>query len=200
VKRIILIKSCQKFFARRDACESTWVGELRGQGIDAYFVEGNHLQTQLVAGTIEMNCEDDYDSNSFKVRDAIKFLLANAEFDTLFVADDNSFIHPARWLAHEPGGEFEGLQTKKVPWCHGGAGFYLSRRCCELYVAGVTKRCSWDDQLATEIMTRNRIKMVNRPDLYAQWDERVGAGNSLITCHNVSPHEMTTLFEATRSL
>jgi hypothetical protein len=183
------------------ACDSTWAGELRRNDIRVYAVEGNHPQSMLEpGGLIRLNTEDDYQSNSFKVRDAIKFLLANAEFDTLFVADDNSFIHPARWLAHEPAGEFEGLATKKVPHVHGGGGWWFSRRCCELYVAGVTKRCSWDDQLATEIMTRNRIKMVNRPDLYAQWDERVAAGNSLITCHNVSPNEMTTLFEATRSL
>jgi hypothetical protein len=131
------------------------------------------------------------------VRDAVRVLLANVAFDHLFICDDNTFVHPGRWLAHSPE-SFEGLMTAKIRHVHGGGGWWMSREFCGLYVAGIKKRCSWDDQLATEILTgRHKIGMVNRPDLYAQWDERVAADNALITCHNVDFAEMLTLFKAT---
>lgn len=200
MNRAILVKSCQKNLAKREACEATWVGELR-KACPVYFVEAGHEFSSHKGNLIQLAGRDDYDSNSRKVQDAIKFLLHFTAFDMLFICDDDTFVHPGRWLAHEPGGEFEGLQTAEIPWVHGGAGWWMSRRCCELYVTGWRKRCSWDDVLATRILTNlNKIPMVNRPDLYAQWNERVSAENDLITCHQVRPDEMLKLFESTRDL
>lgn len=200
MQRVILVKTCQKFIARREACEATWVSALRRAGIPVFFVVGGPVES-FDGYTIQTASGDGYDDNSFKVRDAVQELLAFVRFDHLFICDDNTFVHPERWMAHEPGGEFEGLQTKKIPWAHGGGGFWMSRRCCELYVAGVSRRCSWDDRLATEILTeKHGVQMVNRPDLYAQWAERVSGENSLITCHNVSENEMVELLERTKDL
>jgi hypothetical protein len=198
--RAVLVKSCQRYQTRRAACQGTWAGII-GAVVPLYFVEGNHPRSELFGNLIRLNEEDDYNSNSFKVRDAIKFLLEKSTFSHLFVCDDNTFVHPHRWLHHFPAGELEGLKTDKVRWIHGGAGWWMSRYCCELYVAGVRRRCSWDDQLATEILERGAgIAMTNRPDLYSQWDERVSIVNKLITCHNVDPHEMQELFTATADL
>lgn len=199
MSRAILVKSCIKFRNRRAACEGTWAKALR-EYVPVYFVEGG--ASPCVLGTlIQTGSGDDYGDNSHKVRDAIRLLMAIEPFESLFVCDDNTFVHPGRWLAHEPAGEFEGLMSDRIPWVHGGAGWWMSRQCCELYVAGVQKRCSWDDTLATNILTgQHKIPMTNRPDLYAQWQERVSADNDLITCHNVEPAEMLTLFEATRDL
>jgi hypothetical protein len=198
--RAILIKSCQRFQSRRAACDATWAGKI-AETIPVYFVEGNHPRNELFGNVIQLNEEDGYSDNSFKLRGALRFLLDHSNFSTVFIADDNTFVHPRRWLHHFPGGELEGLKTDKIPHIHGGGGWWMSRHCCELYVAGVRRRCSWDDQLATEILERGlRIPMINRPDLYAQWDERVSADNALITCHNVDPLEMGKLFTATADL
>jgi hypothetical protein len=55
--RAILIKSCQRYRARREACDSTWAGVLRQHQLPVFAVEGNHPQTRLewgglMAGTI----------------------------------------------------------------------------------------------------------------------------------------------------
>ncbi len=77
----------------------------------------------------------------------------------------------------------------------------MNRLLAETYAGGIHKRCSWDDRLATQILSgRHGVTMVNRPDLYAQWDERVAAENQLITCHNVEPCEMVELFNKTKDL
>lgn len=194
--RIILVKTCQKFIARREACEATWVSALRREGVPVFFVTGGDVES-FDGYTIQTASGDGYNDNSFKVRDAVRVLLANVAFDHLFICDDNTFVHPGRWLEHRPGGEFEGLQTAKIPHCHGGGGWWFSRKCCAIYAASIKRKCSWDDQLATEILRRHGIAMVNRPDLYSQWYERISTKNTLITCHNVEPREMVELFNAT---
>src|SRR4029079_10867291 len=135
---------------RREACESTWAGELRRRGHIVLYAEGGHERPRAVNHVIQLPVADDYDSLSIKVREAIRFILGTipiGQIDRLFIVDDNTFVHPDRWQAHQPDGEFEGLETDKIPWAHGGAGWWMSRRCCELYVEGVEQACSWDDRL-----------------------------------------------------
>lgn len=200
LRPIVLVKSCQRFHDRQNACRATWAGELSRQGIPLWFVEGGHKQTEINLCWILLPGGDRYSDNSFKVRDALGLLLEHDPFDSVFVCDDDTFVHPRRWLAFTPTGQFCGLKTEAIPWVHGGGGWWMSRAACAAYVAGIKRRCSWDDRLCTEILEPAGFTFENRPDLFAQWDERVSANNSLITCHHVSESEMPELFKATYDL
>jgi hypothetical protein len=90
-------------------------------------------------------------------------------------------------------------------WVHGGAGWWMSRRLCQLYVDEATERTSGDDMLVAKIAGRHGIEMIDRPDLYGcdRYGASAGlvaAGNRLITCHPVRPAETVRLWEATRGL
>jgi hypothetical protein len=197
MQRTILIKSCERFQTRRDAVEATWGRKLAHFAEVVYVVGGGQGPAKIDGPLIRTSTGDGYGSNSWKVRDAIRLLLEKSKFESLFVCDDDTFVHWWRWLNHLPR-EFEGLKTEAIPWIHGGAGWYMNRRACEAFVDGIKRRCSWDDRLATEILEPLGFEMTNRPDLYSQWEPtRVSGSNALITCHHVNEAEMRDLYEST---
>lgn len=235
MNRAILVKSCQRFRRRQEACRNSWAGELvhglgrRGclpRGVRLLFIEGGHKFTATTVlgnvwptgDVIQMDCGDDYKWNSIKLRNALQLelMMQSDPPDYYFICDDDTFVHPQRWLAHEPQGDLEGRvfqpRTEKHrkknngrPWIAGGAGWWMSRRMCQLYVDQVTERCSWDDLLVARVAQENGIEIVGRPDLYGadrysgcDPPERVSADNALITCHHVQPEEMVRLWEACR--
>ena len=212
LNRAILIKSCQKNRARRDAIDATWAGQLRYRGIQVIAIEGGHDRTGLGGKLWQLNSDDDYQDNSLKLAHALHYVVQSGIIDHLFICDDDTFIHPQRWLDHEPAGEFECRlyhpktpQEHKLnhgrPWATGGAGWWMSRRMCELYVEHVRQRCSWDDVLAAGIAQDHNIPIIDRPDLYTC--DRYGAGlvdDRAITRHPVEPAEMLEMWEATKEL
>jgi len=225
MNRAILVKSCQRFRARQDACNATWAKEIRDAGVQVAIAEGGHDDWKEGIGVnpydfIRVASDDSYRGNSIKLSRAIKQFLQLPElcfqFTHLFIVDDDTFVHPRRWLTHEPAGDFEcrlyhprSPHDHKLnygrPWASGGAGWWMSRLMCELYVEHVTECCSYDDVLATRTAQDCGIEIVDRPDLYGadeyeERNERVAADNRLITCHHVRPAEMVKLWEATRGL
>jgi hypothetical protein len=193
---IVVVKSCRRFESRRIACCSTWAGELCRRRVPLWFVVGGASSYDIVDEIISVPGRDDYKSNSTKLRDALTFLMEHDPFERIFVCDDDTFVHPDRFVAFKSAAEFVGLHNPPaIPWVHGGAGWFMSRRACELFVAGISRRCSWDDRLASEILATHGITLDNHPELFAQWDERVAPENQLITCHNVKPDEMRVLYD-----
>jgi hypothetical protein len=150
-----------------------------------------------------------------KLRSALDCLLQHRTFEYLFICDDDTFVHPRRWIKHEPTGDLECrvyrpedvTRNGGQPWIHGGPGWWMSRRMCELYVEHCHERTSADDIVAANIAREHGVEMVDRPDLYGgdsysghDPPQRVAADNALITCHHVQPAEMHTLYEATSGL
>lgn len=201
MKRAILIKSCQKNKDKQGACDGTWVPMLRTSDIPVFMVEGGHARLNhktriYCADRLELGCGDDYMSNSIKLKLALQYLLGT-QFEQLFICDDDTFVHPYRWIKHQPEGVFECLMTPEIPWCHGGGGWYMNRSCCQLYVEKIQEVCSWDDRLASELAEANGVQITVRADLYTQWpNSRVTKDNSLITCHKVDAKEMRELWSA----
>ncbi len=212
MNRAILVKSCQKNHGRRLACIATWLGALWETLAEACFVVGGCKRVDAGQGLIALGCGDEYGDNSIKVRESLRQLLTLSTFDQLFICDDDTFIYPERWLAHEPAGEFEcrlhrpmtdremKLNTGR-PWANGGSGWHMSRRLCEMYVEKVTERCSWDDVLASRIAQDAGVEIVDRPDLYgcdrygdSAW--RAPEDSGTITCHPVEPTEMVEMWES----
>lgn len=209
MNRAIVIKSCQKNRDRQTACENTWGGELRARGVRVAIVEGGFDGNCGGPPMFSLSCGDDYLDNSFKLQQA---LYSARQFHPgargWFICDDDTFIHPERWLAHEPAGEFEGRlyypnpdeakHRGSEPWINGGAGWWMSRRMCELYVEHCQERTSADDIVAARIAQAHGIEIIDRPDLYG--DSRysdapeVSEVNAMITCHPVSPQRMEELW------
>lgn len=220
MNRAILVKTCQRFRKRREACERTWVPDIRNSLVPVRFAEGGHrcYATTLrgvvdcIDGVIEIDGYDSYADNSIKLKAALSYLLSPkpTHWSHLFICDDDTFIHPQRWLAHAPQGELEGRIHRAnfkahgiTQWIHGGSGFWMSRRLCELYVEHCKERTSADDVLVAKVAQEHGIEMWDRPDLYGgdrysghDPPERVSADNKLITCHHVQPEEMVRLWEA----
>lgn len=193
MRRVVLVKSCQRFRDRQEACRQTWAGEL---GLPLWFIEGGHESTRFTDCWLLTDTGDDYGSNSIKLREALRLLLRYDPFDQVFICDDDTFIHPQRFKAFEPNEPFIGLAAPpKIWWWHGGGGGWFSRQCCQHYVDDVTRECSWDDRLFSEVLRRHGIEITNRPDLFSQWPaDRVSRSNTLITCHKVEPGEQIELF------
>lgn len=187
-----MVKTCRRNGLRRSACEQTWVGKLRELGYRVYFLTGGYHENRIVSDTLYVTWEA-YCELSLKVRDGVSLMLA-FPFDHLFICDDDTFVHWRRWHEFEPQADLVGLETKKHPWIHGGAGWYMSREACRLYVEGMDERCSGDDKLCTPILSRAGIWIDNHPELFSQWEDRVTPANTLITCHHVSPDEMHDLY------
>lgn len=217
MKRAILVKSCQKNRDRQDACAASWVGHLDRCRTRIRFIEGDAGRPHYGEAVIMVTAGDSYDDNSLKLRSALRMCLdSRDEFTHFFICDDDTFVHPKRWLAHEPAGEIEcrvftprnALEWKRNngrPWIHGGAGWWMSRRMCELYVDHCRERTSADDMVAARIAQDHGIELVDRPDLYGDNSYGGDAGvvsaeNSLITCHPVMPDEMRSLYEATHGI
>lgn len=216
MRRAVLVKSCRLFEDRRYAC-SHWAAELFDAGIPTYFVVGGQERNCIEAAILETNSGDAYADNSVKLRAAIDCLLKSIPgIEYLFIVDDDTFVHPRRWLLHEPAGEFEcrlyrpkTYQERRLnrgrPWALGGGGWWMSRRVCELYAEHAAQRCSWDDVLATAIAQDHGVEIVDRPELYGgdgytKERDRVAAHNRFITSHHITPDEMRRLYEATREL
>lgn len=210
MNRAILVKSCIKHRERAETCGDTWSKALREAGVLVFVaLQGQipliHSRGQFIHTTVG----DRYSDNSEKLKQALAMLLLRYDdIEQVFICDDDTFMHPERWLAHEPQGDFEGRlyhpkpdevrQHGSAPWINGGAGWWMSRRMCELYVQHCSERTSGDDIVVARIAQAHGIEIIDRPDLYG--DSRysdapeVAAGNDLITCHPVAPAEMERLW------
>jgi hypothetical protein len=221
MNRAILVKSCRNFRTRRHGCWESWFGELVERGIPCAFIVGGPEHDDDRPGTtsaplyIYTTGGDKYQDNSIKLREALRHALRVPSLERIFVCDDDTFVHPKRWLAHEPAGDLEcriyrppktneWIQTRA--WANGGAGYWMSRRLCELYISECVQRTSAEDMLVYGWAQGANMKIVDRSDLYG--DDKyekginpaglVSADNTLITCHPVEPEEMRTLYEATK--
>lgn len=209
----VLIKSCVKNYDRQQACDLTWAGKLRRKGIIVRILLGGFSHERLHDASIRTTTGDSYEDNTHKLQSGLRQLLAVSDFQYLFVCDDDTFVHPRRWLEHSPAGELECrvFTPKKMgkreahPWIHGGGGWWMSRRLASYYVSENIPLDSADDVWMANVARKKSINMLDRPDLYggdrySREHHRVAADNTFITCHHVSPQEMYELYEATYDL
>lgn len=208
--RVVLIKTCKAFRERAAACDSTWAKALRAADVPVYFAEGGNNPGAVSAigdlgGTLKLLAPDGYKSLSFKLREAIdRILLLEKGFDCLFVADDDTFVHHEKWLAHEPEvglecrlfrpvSEFHVKLNGGWPWVDGGSGWYMSRELCEYYLRACKRHTSQDDVLVARYARTLGIKAIDRPDLYGDKSPMI---ETQMTQHGVTPFMMVKLFNS----
>jgi hypothetical protein len=211
--RVVLVKSCKAFTERQRVIEETWAPALRLYGVPVLFIEGGHERDELVENYIQVAHRDDKHGNRQKLRRALAvFLAMYPDAPRVFVCDDDTFVHPKRWLALQPTGEVEcRLYYPKTnahrshPWVHGGPGFWLTRYAASAYVRRVTDEGAGDDVAVGELIQLCDLAVSDRPmlypgDHYSGHDERIGIDNDFVTMHPCLPERMRTLFETTRDL
>lgn len=214
MKLAILVKTCQAYIYRRDVCEQTWAKSIRDAGVPVFFVEGLHCEDRIDNGLIQLTCADDRCALTKKVAGSLRMLQKRFDFDYVWVVDDDMFVHPKRFLDHEPAGDLEcrvfhprTKAHKKVlngkGWAHGGGGYWMSRRLIAEFVARVKGITRGDDVVVTRVAYDTKLAIVDRPDLYAgdrysgDADARVAADNTYITCHHIGLEEMRSLWRET---
>jgi hypothetical protein len=205
--RIILVKSCQQFRARQLAVNETWAQALRDEDVRVLIMEGGHEVSRLLPNTMHLPAPDCKHGNRQKLRLALSLLLGYRSWDRVYVCDDDTFVHPTRWLAHTPTGDIEcrlytplDHRRKKIAsWPSGGSGWWMTRRACEEYIRHVTQDGTDDDVAMGWVMHQCKLHVVERTDLYggdhySGRNDVVTKTNTLIACHPVSPGEMRELW------
>lgn len=206
VQKEILVKSCRQFKDRRRAIDVTWADMIRHRGVCVSFIVGGYERERYRYAVCEVSTGDKYEHNSMKLKHALQMRLERSDFDYIFICDDDTYIHPARWLEHEPKGDVEcriftptrARQREERPWIHGGPGWWMSRNACVQYVTRVDLCCSWDDKLMGHMALDLGLLIEDRRDLYggdhySHEKDRVGKNNTFISCHPVRPNEMRML-------
>ena len=214
--KAILVKTCQHFRARREAIEETWAKDIREAGHFVWFTEGGHPKPSTTDKQILVVAPDTYDKTARKLHQAFEAIdRYYSEVEQLFIVDDDTFVHPRRWLVYVPTCKFEchvyqpkddedRRRNRGQGWALGGAGWWMNRSLRRRYVQR-NQADSWDDIAATRIAMDAKALIKNCPhlyggDRYVGLNDRVAADNQFITSHHVLPDEMRSLYEATSGL
>lgn len=217
MQRLILVKTAQAHQDRRDALDATWVGGLRNCGTPVYYVEGGHDHLVVSDSRIALPQRDDRHALTQKVRDAFTVIETMSPSAHVFACDDDTFVHPARWLDRRPQGDLECRlywpRTQKEiahngnrPWAHGGGGYWVSPILRQHYIADVHEVRQGDDVLVARVAQQRKVTILDAPSLYSgdsysgEAHHRVAPDNTFITCHHVGPEEMLELWRINGAL
>lgn len=195
---LIAIVSCQKYRERREASRRTWLRAVTPETY-AFFLGG---ETAPVGEPCEpdcvyLGCGDSYQDLTFKVRAIARWALERG-FSHLFKVDDDTWIDP--WKLLRASG-FESHDyvgwTRGRRYCHGGAGYWLSRRAMELIATDPEPAPDPAEdvyigkllQARGVVMEQDRRYLAGRP---AAWMaiEPPKPSNAVITLHGLNPGEM----------
>ena len=137
-RRIVMFSS-PRYKARLAACRETWLDDARALG-----------QTVDVVDSELLGVPDTYDTLPMKTAAACRYALDFYDWDHLFKCDDDTYVSIPRFMAYDlKGREYVGgsrCYNSGVSYCHGGAGYFLSRRMAEVVakeLAGQTGGEDW---------------------------------------------------------
>lgn len=203
--RVVLVKSCVAYRGRSRACEQTWAHDLRGVGVPVLFIEAGAKESQIVNQSLIRVKGSDVAKGAMtyparRLCKALNLVLREYAPEFIFIADDDTYVHPQRWLEHEPEQnadiECRLFHCERGTWIHGGAGWYLSREMARRYARVYGRLHDNDDYVVRHAI--NDLIVSDRPDLYggdrySGDNHRVARDNNFITCHHVSADEMLAL-------
>ena len=145
---IVLIKSCHKHAARRQAQLDTWLPEL--DWAEHLFLLGRPTQA-VVPDSLMRDVSDDFPDLAPKVQCAVAYALGK-NYSAAVILDDDTYIRPDRLFWALKSYELHNLdyvgflRVTDKPYCQGSC-FYLSARAME-YVANSP------EMRATRLQTR----------------------------------------------
>lgn len=145
MKYLIAIVSCLHP-DKQELCrgqERTWLKNLPHK----FFVGNGRESTPLVSSTVYLDAPDDYSNLPLKVQAMCQWVLRQNEYyDFVFKCDDDYYAIPQRLLGSDfrmwnyyghvrfPYGE-----NAHIAYCHGGAGYWLSRKSVKVVAEGDPK-------------------------------------------------------------
>lgn len=203
MKPAILIKSCQKYAARRKACRETW---LKRCEIPYVFVVADPLgrvwKTTETDVLVVEHIDDGFKNIAPKVKHGLEYVLGQGA-DMVFVCDDDTYVETDRLAAAMPVGQdyvgylrVEGLgpETLWTPYASGSA-YWLSQKAAELVAASPAMMPGIIDDGAVGRVLDGKVHFVH--------DRRYHVGpvptefhpnNSTITTHKCSPADMQHIY------
>lgn len=187
---LIAIVSCQRYRERRDASRRTWLRAVTPEAY-AFFMGGETAPVREPCETdcVYLGCGDGYQDLTFKVRAIVRWALERG-FSHLFKVDDDTYIDPWKLLAsgfeqHDYCGWTRGRR-----YCHGGAGYWLSRRAMELIATDPEPAPDpAEDVYIGKLLQAHGVAMV-QDKRYLPQGPRPARADAVITMHKLSPVEM----------
>ncbi|QNN24324.1 hypothetical protein HED60_19290 [Planctomycetales bacterium ZRK34] len=209
---MIAVATCQKYRERVEGCRSSWLS-LWGHCCDYLFFQGG--ETESLSGDIlTLTVADTYAALPQKTYALLRYVADNDLCDYLFKCDDDSFVHIPRLL--DSGYEqfdYSGFVREPrvavpndgVPYAHGGAGYWLSRRAIHAALSAPSE--IWHAHPCRPIEDGTVARALAHHGIMAHADNRYcrlpGDGaplpnNNKITAHRYSSDSMQDLIKAWR--
>lgn len=192
LRPLIAIVSCQRYRERRDAVRQTWLRALNPEAY-AFFLgeETAPVLEPCETDCVYLGCGDGYQELNLKVRALVGWALERG-FTHLFKVDDDTYIDPWKLLAsgfekHDYCGWTRGRR-----YCHGGAGYWLSRRAMEIIAADPEPLADSAEELYVGTLLQARGVVMVQDKRYLPHRELPGPTRStdIISMHKLSPGEL----------
>lgn len=169
------------------ALRETWVKKAKAKSIECFFYEGGYEKSYIDGDTIKLNVNDNLNSTSEKLIEAITMLQDNnIEFDFIFRTNLSSFIFVDQFLSffyiNSRNIVYSGVRGKYVLfpafinrfgvlgafWCKfikknivefaSGSGFWLSKSAVEILLSAKNRDYKLiDDVMVGKVMNENKI-------------------------------------------
>jgi hypothetical protein len=175
-KLLIAIKSCQRDMreSAHRSVRKTWGRDFVAAGIDLkFFVGGDTPPEGLQPDEVWVNCPDSYVALPYKTIEILRYSLANG-YDYTHLLDNDTYTIVERLLACGfEGHDYVGLRqvcgwntVTYNPFCHGGYGYFVSRKFAELIVAADPGIQTAEDGFCGDVAAANGIAL-HHPGNYA---------------------------------
>lgn len=191
MRALIAVTTCEAYRqnGNNDAILNTWVPDVsKVDGLDiALFTGRDTVFVNPTKYEIRLNVPDDYQNVTYKTIESRRWALAQG-YDFVFQTYPDVYIRPERLM--------EALQTDKdyvgfpliapdgVPYASGGAGYWNSRKACQLIAAQDTGvPYDWaEDRWVGHVMAANRITLWS-DKRYCPWANPPLKRNDRVTAH-----------------
>jgi GR25 family glycosyltransferase involved in LPS biosynthesis len=174
---------------RRRWCLDTWIPALEAHGVKTVFLRGRTAAPDEY--NLPLPVDDRRDTLSLKTLEFLRWAVQRDDWDWLFKCDDDTFIHPSRFVAALPGlrGDYIGGRWRPTShYASGGAGYFLSRRAAQLLVKHAA---DWPAVYAEDKLVGARLAAASVPlvvDPRFCWSHRARHMRStpdMITTHGI---------------
>lgn len=188
--------SAPRFRDRLQLCEETWIPDAREAGQKYLVIQTEAMNSderlRLSGDRLLLNLPDSLAALPQHVRTWCEFMLRLPDWDYLFKCDDDTYISIPRFMAYDlRGRDYVGAwcQWWGESYCHGGAGYFLSRRAATILAENLTEEFGAEDLLVGRTLRNAGIEPSWEGKFIGWADEenRPSRWNQAITAHSKSP-------------
>jgi hypothetical protein len=206
---LIAVESCFKDAHKHQAIRDTW-GKEFGRRQAKFFMGGagaGPFEDEIFLGTF---IDDSYEALSLKTRAMCQWALAH-DFDYMFKCDTDTLIDAERLISSAfsnydyLGGEnadinVPGFAPRRIEFCSGGAGYWLSRKALTIVSNAVNIRTQAEDVFVADALLQHGIRPTFHPGY--RWRPGAAIDKDMVTLHLSSAlqkkYEPSQMYQAYR--